>query len=587
MNESMTDSQDHVHSDRSIQHVIRSAAVRILYGAMLFLFFFRLFEWVLVSIFYPATIDLALHAVRFDYAIRHEIPANNPWFISSGLIAIVRFVRLLPFEYRTLAVHAIEYFALLVFFVSMLFWSRKVFSTPWPAVIGVTYLISRLFEIPWYQILNRDGFAALFVFSSIFAAGFSESRLAVALAGTLWMLGFQFRPQTLLFLPCMTLARLFHFRSARPDRNDFGRAIVETAFGLATGFVLVNVPLWSLGGFPDYYVDTFGFMRQGGHNGTSSFSLVLRNFVGLALNRNDLPYALLLPSLVLLSSWCRLKQCLWILTIIYALLASLLWVSVNPVIILYHYLPVYVAEAIALGSIAGCSFMIHPEIQFSPRILALVLCFVLAMSFEPVIDVPRTVERSIAKFRSHDYSTIMVYSSAKGTEYLPEMWKTDPSSLREFFDFLGSNVDSDTIPVEFIDPKKLLYRGFLKNPGILGNDTSVTSLRGILYLYGQAFFLNRFAEFENRFVTVPDAFVIWVPQDCDEATYRSRGIDYSDQMHSLFETIRTHYEPVARFGEVEIRRKKPSSEQPGPDNPDQGPKSSSRGAFPGLPRGMP
>lgn len=564
MNEAKTVSQDHVHSDRSIQHVIRLAAVRILYGAILFLFIFRLFTWILVSLFYPASTDLALHAVRFDHAIRQDFPMKSPWFITSGFIALVRILCAVPFEYRMPATHVLDDAVLIGFFVAMAFWSYRVFSTLWPAVVGTTYLISRLLEFPTFQLTNRDWFAAMFAISGVLISGAIESRRAAVLGGTLWMIGLQFRPQTVLLLPCLAIARLSLFAGNRPVMRDVRNAIADTMIGLSLGFVLVNVPLWFMGGFPAYYVDTLRFMIQGGHGGQGSIILLIRNFAGLALSRNDLHYVLLIPALLYLCTWCGTRQCIWLATTLYLLFAATFWTSGNTFLIWYHRFPMFIAEAVALGTIVGCFFVLFPGLNEFPRILVLVLSISLALQCDPIINVPKTINQANAKIRNHDYSSIALTLCKNGSEFPQESWKMDPAALRAFFEFLGSNVDSEKIPAEIIDTKTLNYPVFLKNPGVVNDDTSWYRVRNSIYLEGRASFLEQFRKFEQGLKSVPDAFVLWVPADSNQNIITSADLDITREMHTVFETIRTHYEPVARFGEVEIRRKKPVVGTAGP-----------------------
>ncbi len=566
MNEAKTTSEAQGDSGRPVPESIRSIIVRILFAAMAFLFLYRLGTWFLASLFSPATDDLTLHAFRFENAIRHSVPIEKPWFISSGFITIVRFLRSLPFEYRTPALHLLDDALLIGFFIATVFWSRRVFSSSWPAVIGTTFIVGRLFETRFVELSDRDWYAAMFAFMGVLVAGAFESRRAAILGGTLWMISLQFRPQTVLLLPCLALARLSLFQNDRPGMRDVRKAIVDNAIGLAIGFVLVNVPLWLMGGFPAYYVDTFLFMKKGGHGGETNVALILRNFAALCTRQHDLSYVLMYPALIFLCAWCRARLVLWLLTAIFSLLATTVWASVNPVVLWYHEFPMFIAEAIALGTIVGCMLSLSPNRHEPVCMLGLAFGFSLAYWSNPVISVQGSVRETLAQLRNHDYSPISV--SSKFAEFPPLIWEMDRKAKRDMYEFLKTTVDSETIPFEKIDidNQTFPYHPFyLRNPGVVGDQMTWTNVVGELIAWHlKAKSDKGFLTFLDRLKSNSDGYLMWIPRQAKSDRIRFGNHDITEEMRKLFETIRTHYEPVARFGEVEFLRKKMAGTDTGP-----------------------
>lgn len=563
MNEakSSMDSEAHANTERSILDSVRVTIAWCICALIVSLFIYRLLTWILASLFLPAASDMALYGFRYDYAIRSQVPTDRPWFISSGFIAIVRFLRYVPFEYRLPAIHLLDDTLLIGFFVVMAFWSRRVFSTFWPAVIGTSFIIGRLLETPFYHMSDRDWYAAVFAFSGVLAAGSSTSRFSAILGATLWMIGLQFRPQTGLLLPCLLTARLGLRQADSTAADCLRKAIVDTSVGLAAGFVLVHVPLWIMGGFPAYYRDTFIFLNQGGHAGSATLPRILNNVARLALRQNDLSWIMILPAMAFLcvQSGKWKSGLLWLLTALYFHLVSLTWTSVNvPAISIYQEYPMFFAEAITLGMFAGYVSSICPDRYEPARILTLVFCFSLAFWSHPVISVQSSAREAIAKIRNHDFTPISI--AAQDSEFPPAEWEMDRNAQRALFEFLDSQVDSETMPFEKIDwstTSRYYDAYYLRNPGVVGNVNCWVYLLTSHYFSKPGTFEIEFPKYLSKLKSVPDGFVFWIPSQAKSTKFIfDDKHDITAEVLSLFETIQNYYEPVARFGEVEIRRKK-------------------------------
>jgi hypothetical protein len=533
-----------------------------IFATIVALFVHHLLSWTLISLFIPANSDLGLHAFRFDDAIQSRFPMERPWFISSGFICLARFLKSLPFELRSPAIHLFDDALLWGMTGILLLWSRRTFKTIWPALIASTFLISRLFESPWYELINRDWYAAMFSIAGVLAAGSSNSRFAAVAGSTLWIVGLQFRPQVVLLFPCLFFARLGLQDTGNFEFALVRKALIDTLIGLIIGFVIVHLPLWLIGGFPNYYLDTLEFMKKGGHAGKTTRNSVLKNFLILNVRQAELPYQIILPALALLSlqRQARVGQRIWLLIGLYLALATSVWIAVNPIITHYHRWPMFIAEAIILAMITGSLLTIYSDRMSISRTFAIVLTFSLAIWCDPVVIVQGLIRQSIDKIQSRDLSPHMLFMTAN--EYPPAPWQMDRQTFQDFYDYLGSKVESTSIPCEFIEleTRPIQNSLMLRNPGVVGDSSAWPSLYNIPFLYDSPeVFRLHLGKYVESLKSIPDAFVIWIPTQ-GEKTDISFEFDISGELKTMFDTIRNEYEPVAKFGEVEIRRKKPKAQ---------------------------
>ena len=166
----------------------------------------------------------------------------------------------------TLPIYAADVTMLLVLGVLMIGWSRRLFRTFLPGLLGYLAFLSHYLNVGLEQVAQRDWHMAFFVVSGLLMIQIWPGRWGRILSGLSLALGLAYRPYVILFLPPAILEVVSDpgpDPSNAPTARDRIRALAEWVIALIGFSVLAYSPLILQGLFDDFLRD-LAFVRPGG-----------------------------------------------------------------------------------------------------------------------------------------------------------------------------------------------------------------------------------------------------------------------------------------------------------------------------------
>lgn len=426
-----------------------------------------------------------------------------------------------------------------VFGIAVLAWSRRRLGTWLPGAVTLFALGSYYFALDFTQVAQRDWHAAMFVSSAMMAIEALPGRSGRWLSVLLVAVAFTIRPQAVLFIPVLlwSLRGTENPLTAREGLPVSGLDLRLMASWLILLSILTAVfflPLIIQGLMGDFVRGLRAVLPGSGYGQgkLAQFEMLARSlFVGRVWG---LPLAIALVSPSATAS-TRSSTIGWLLM----LGGSIAYMATMPVLRTYSYHPFWMLWAFVLGNLVAMLVEVADR-PWRDRVLAITLfCIIMDMESIPRICSPKRF-----------VSAVKSLATGQPPEQAPWGYRLAFSDSVVLFPWSEYQATLRYLRTE------------------LGPETRVANaLKGVA-LNGPAGRLSAFpAESatwlfvvqprdEEKFImalrATPDSVVVWAP----EAT----GVtSVPDQFPRLAQTIRLLYEPSARFGAIEVWRRRPTT----------------------------
>jgi len=428
--------------------------------------------------------------------------------------------------------------ALLGAFASLvLTWSRRRLESTLPGCIGLALLLSYYLGLDYTQVAQRDWHAPLFAASALLLAeswpgpgGRAASALAFAAALTI-------RPHPFVFLPAMASAI---DEGARAPGGPFAKTLRAGFFwGLALA-ALVGVafaPLAASGVLRDLVdgVRLAGFGSKYNRITAASFAKELAlPLLDLRIMAVPLVIGLLLPSA---SREDRRTARTWLL----GLVGAVLYRPISPLPHAYLTHPLMVVWSIN-AAVATRLLLKAPGIGTTARLAAILLILGLGTTIRPRFCNPKAAIEAV---------TILREGRAVPR---PLGYVTNPAvGLAAKYDW-GNYRDLLAHLRDRLPPRTRVANALKGLPAVTGPSARLPALPAESVAWLRMVAPDDEAKFAQVLEATPDSVVAWVPSE--EQT------DPDFPLPILTATIRRLYEPDARFGLLEVWRRKPSESRP-------------------------
>ena len=445
---------------------------------------------------------------------------------------------------RTAPAYAMDAAFVVAFGVGMLLWSRRRFGRFLPGAIGYASFLSYYLGLDYRNVIQRDWHGPLFMMLGLMIAdGWPTrgGRLAAALCAAS---AFVIRPQVVLLAPALV------FRIARgddrPETSWSPRAAMATTAGwsaMAAGLaVLAFLPVWLDGTWSDFV----GCVRAVAYGGSYN-QFTPERMLRVMMNQCVEWHYLMIPlSIVMVASGSGTGPRATVTTWLIALAGAWVYKPISPV---------------------PWPYLTHP--------------YVIVLSMNVAILIHLLLEAPIAR-PSLRLCVILLAMLASGVVARPRYCGVGES--RRAIAALGRGIMPEEPPMGYIEPgsdpgvASYPWRDYRALLTYLRDETSprmriANVLRDCPALTGPAARLPVFpaesiawlavrpgdgAEFFTSLEDAgEDSLVVWAPaeEELDPCLRLAAAV------RQLAPAVRRHYEPMARFGEIEVWRRKGAGER--------------------------
>jgi hypothetical protein len=436
---------------------------------------------------------------------------------------------------RTAPMYAVDVALLVGLGMALTAWSKRRFGRALPGLVGFLLLLVYYLNLPYWLVAQRDWRAPLFAVLSVMILEARPGRIARLVSAGLFAVSLSFRPHCALFMPALVSALEENLHLEPQPHTPLRKAFLEWAAAFALGLLLAFAPLVYAGVLDDF-VRALATAHYGTGYGKAKLYLLptlLRD--QLAEWQTVLTFGVLL-ALVGAPPFRRTAR-----TWVCALLGIALYKPLSPVVHAYMNHPLYMVWSVNIA-IATAWFLATPWLSSPLRVLCLAL---LLRSGIPILPQFCSIERSLEAVgslmrgeeprRAPNGCELMISSRTDR----PTHYRWD--DYRNLLDYLRHSTAPNSRVANF-----LRALPFPSVNGPAGRLTAFPAAGGILYL-GQC---DRTAEIRcaEALERVPEGLVVWVP--------REECVDNPNIYPNMVKAIEAHYVPLARFGIIEVWRKK-------------------------------
>jgi hypothetical protein len=438
---------------------------------------------------------------------------------------------------RTAPVFALDAAFVIAFGAAMILWSRRRLGRPLAGVIGYASFLSYYLSLDYRNVLQKDWHGPCFIMLGLMIADGWSTRRGRAASALCAAAAFVIRPQVILLAPALV------FRIARgDDRRPWSprEAILATAgwAALAAGLtVLAFLPLWLDGTWPDF----LGCVRAAAYGSSYNQFTPSRMFRVMMLQCTHWHYLLIPFSIILVASSSGVPPRASIAAWLIALAGAWFYKPISPV---------------------AWPYLTHP--------------YVIVLSMNAAILIHVLLEAGIAR-PSLRLCAILLAMPAAGIVARPDRCAMGES--RRALTALRRGGMPEEPPLGYIEPGSDLgvasypwrdYRAVLiylrceTSPGtrvanLLRDCPALTGPAArlpVLPAQSLAWLVVK-PDDEGAFIaSVEDAgegtLVVWAPAEEN----RESGLRLAATVRHLAPVVRRYYEPMARFGEIEVWRRK-------------------------------
>ena len=428
---------------------------------------------------------------------------------------------------NTASFYVLDVVLLLGFIAALLVWSRRCLGHLLPGLVGCSALLPYYLGLDFSLTAQRDWQAPLLAFTGLLLQQSFPGRAARVLSAVLFACGVTIRPQIVLFIPAAVLA--MGTASEAGGNTIRWRPLLEWTAVFAVSLVLAFSPLWLAGVFGDFLEGVRRVSYGSHYNKVRPSEFLARLIYQIAFN-NKLVVLILTLGLYRLVPDARRVTAVWNL----AFILALLYFPLSPKAFPYGLHPLWIAWAINVAVLTHQVMHVRADAPVLQAALVLVLALGLSPTLKPgnanisrfwaFVSGRPAAARGVPLGYKHpyewplyswpDYQSVLHYlrtrtSPATRIANLARVAITAPADRRPVF------------PAESTSWLIMIDAG--------DEDRFATSLAG-----------------------ATDSVVVWAP----EAPYER------DEFPRLKAAVRRFYAPEARFGQLEIWRRKASSPDP-------------------------
>ncbi|HMB05827.1 MAG TPA: hypothetical protein VKP69_19080 [Isosphaeraceae bacterium] len=439
---------------------------------------------------------------------------------------------------RTVPFYAADAGFVLLLGAVMLAWSRRRFGRILPGAIGYATFLSYYLGLDFTRVAQRDWHGPFFVMLGLLAVDGWPGRAGRSFAAAAAALGFAFRPQVVLLFPALALAvaqGVWAAPEAERSPARTMRALVAWGLLLAGSLALAFAPIAAAGIGGDFLRGVRLTFYGGRYN-----QVGLRSFgVQMLLQSLHLEFVIVPAALVVLASHVDSATRGAVRVGLTALLGAWLYKPLSPVPYPYLTHPIMLVWSLNVALLVA--LLSRPGFGSSAlRLVAIALAIGLGVKAKPVNcgvqatlqavkDLPRGVPPAQAPI---GYPEITLDKRT-----LPYPWK----DYRAALDYLRRATR----------PEERVANLLPEVPALTGPSGRLPALPAESLAW-----LNVKPDDEPRFLKAlgesRDAVVVWAPGELDGDEHH-RLLDVARR---LAPAVRHHYQPVARFGVIEVWRKR-------------------------------
>lgn len=429
---------------------------------------------------------------------------------------------------RSAPIFAFDVLALLALGVGLVAWSLRSFGRALPGLVGYLSFLSYYLSLDYMMAAQRDWHSALLAVLGILVLQGSRGRIVgPAISGAAMSMALSIRPHAVLFLPAMALQFLGEIRGSRDARrlaSWVGSFLVTT--------ILWILPLVASGVWPDFIAGVRGNNAAASDRGfrmatlalgvlkqLDAFSLaVVAIAVGWLLRRNRRP---------------SMGAAVWLVALGFALFYE----PISPRFHSYLRIPLNLVLAVNVAVLTSL-ILAAGRVPRSFQLLALLLVLGMAGRIRPEFCALRPSLKAAA-----------AGMPAELTEAQPPGYRRKADSVCGYYDWSDYRAMLEYLrrwPAKDTKVANVLPA----DPAVLGwlGRLPVFPAESIAWLH----VVN--PDEQDRFAAAleaePDSVVVWTPGDA--------GPDPTFKIDRLQSAIRRLYEPDARFGIIEVWRRKAS-----------------------------
>ncbi len=445
---------------------------------------------------------------------------------------------------RTAPVFAVDSAFVVVFGAVMLLWSRRRLGRFLPGAIGYASFLSYYLSLDYRNVIQKDWHGPFFMMLGLMIADGWPTRGGRIASAFCAAAAFVIRPQVVLFAPALA------FRIARGDDRPATswsprEAALATAgwAAMAAGLAVLGfLPVWLAGTWPDF-LDCVRVVAYGGSYNTFTPTRMLRVMINQCV---EWRYIAIPASILMVASGSGVGPRATIATWLIALAGAWLYKPISPV---------------------PWPYLTHP--------------YVIVLSINVAILIHVLLEAGIAR-PSLRLCVILLAMLAAGVVARPRYCGVGES--RRAIDAIKRDVLPDEPPPGYIEPgtdpgvASYPWRDYRALLTYLRQETSPRTrianvLRDCPALTGPAARLPVFPAQSIAWLAVKpedevdflaaledageDTIVIWAPSEVD----LDPGLRLAAAVQHLAPAIRRHYEPMTKFGRIEVWRKKTAKDR--------------------------
>ncbi len=422
---------------------------------------------------------------------------------------------------------------LLVLLALLLSWSRRCFGRTSPGAVGVLITVTEVLSLDYAHAAQRDWHAPALVVCGLLVLQGWPGRAGRLVCGLTWAAGFAVRPQAVLFLPAVWLA--VWDSAAGGDWRSRRAASLEWGLASAVGLAAAFGPLVVCGVFDDFLRSLKLVSYGGRYNKVTPAGVV----VAWCMRMNRVRWWAVAAGILALgwpfATGASRAARVWLV----ALAGATLYMPLSPAPHSYLEIPQEVVWGVAAAALVGLWLGVE-GVPAAGRLVGVLLVLGLnPRMVKPEFSMPGPSLRSARAALAGRADTSRPPGYRHGS--------VDASAFYPWEDYLAmlDHLRRTT------GPTTRVANALLAAPAVCSvlDRPSAFPAESVAWLR-----MVRPAD-EPRFAEAlkgaADAVVVWVPGEVFSESHYRLGV--------LAETVRRHYRPEARFGTIEVWRRRPAT----------------------------
>ena len=414
---------------------------------------------------------------------------------------------------------------------AMLVWSQRRFGRLLPGAVGYASFLGYYLGLSYHTAAQRDWQGPFFTVVGLLAAETLPGRAGRLGAAAGAAMGFAIRPQTALFWPAQMLA----VARATPDANrrEGVWAVTEWGVALTAGLALAFAPLASSGILGDFLRSVGSAALGGGYNRTTAHSVLVESFRQLEM-KDIAVFAGVALLMGRSAPTTRRSAQTWLV----ALAGVWLYRPLSPCQHAYLNHARTLATSVTLAVLVALVLEVR-DARPAARLAAVLLALGLGAVILPTSASPSRARESLAALRAGRSPV----RTPLGYHHTIEMPLYPWRDYVDLLDYLRSHTAPETRVANALQGVPALT-----GPAARPSAFPAESLAWVVWVRQDD--QRRFARMLEE---SPDSVVVWAP---GELGYNAWGRVFS--LGELEPVIRRDYEPEAKFGALEVWRRRRS-----------------------------